>query len=118
MAAECVGAGARLEGAASQHVSARGLDRPRCLHHDLFRVHGAGPGYSYQAAVADLQRPHLDDGVLLLDLAAGQLERLANADDGVDPVQDAKLVEQLRVDGAQHGDNAALHAPDHVVLEA
>src|SRR3990172_32752 len=114
---EGVGATAGLEGAAAQDMGAGGLHRPRRLHDVLLRVHRTGTRHHHQAAVADLQRPHLHDRVLLLHLAAGELEGLADADDGVDAVKDGELVEQLRVDGAEHGDDVALNAADQVVLE-
>src|SRR4030042_246262 len=62
--------------------------------------------------------PHSYGGVLFLDLAAGQFVRLADAADGVHAIQDTELVQQLRVDGAEHGHNAALNPANHVVLEA
>jgi len=112
VAAEGVGAGAGLEGAASEQVGAGRLHRPRRLYHVLFRVHRTGAGHGHQPAVADLHRPHLDDGIILLDLAAGELERLGDADDGVYAVEGAELIDQLRVDGAENGDDAALHSLD------
>ena len=86
VAAERVGAGAGLEGAASEQVSASRLHRPRRLYHVLFRVHRTGAGHGHQPAAADLHGPHLDDGIIFLYLAAGELVRLADADDGVDAV--------------------------------
>src|SRR3990170_2833386 len=117
VAAEGVGATAGLEGAAAQDMGTGGLHRPRRLHDVLLRVHRTGTRHHHQAAVADLQRPHLNDGVLLLHLAAGELEGLADADDGVDAVKDGELVEEFWVDGAEHGDDVALDAADQVVFE-
>ena len=62
--------------------------------------------------------PDLDDGVVRVDLAARQLERLADADDGVDALDDAELVDELGVDVAEDGDDVPLFAVDAVVLEA
>jgi len=49
---------------------------------------------------------------------AGQLVRLADADDGVDAFEDAEFIHQLRVDMSKDGDNVALFTVDAVVLEA
>jgi hypothetical protein len=99
-------------------LGASGLHGPRRVHDILFRVDGAGASDGDQTAVADLHGPHPNDGVLFFDLAAGELVRLADADYGVDAVQNAEFVQQLRVYGAEHCHNAALNAPNQVVLEA
>ncbi len=117
VSAEGVGAGPRLEGAAAQDVAARRFHGAGALHHVFFAVHGARAGHEADAAVADREVADLDDGVVSVNFAAGQLEWLADADDGVDALNAAELIDQLRVDVAEDGDDCPLVAVDAVVLE-
>ena len=72
-ALEGVGRGARLEGAAAQHVAARRLDGAGGLQHLLRRLDGARAGDEGEVPAADLDAVHVDHRVALLELAAHQL---------------------------------------------
>ena len=118
VAPEGVRARARLEGAAAQDVPAGSLHRPRGLDARSPRCRRSTGRPSRRRVPSPIcTGADAHDGVVRVHLAAGQLERLADADDRVDAVDDAELVDQLRVDVAEYGDDVALLAVDAVVLE-
>ena len=68
---EGVGGGAGLESAAPEHGCTAGLHRLGNGHHLLLRLHRAGPGHNGQISSANLGVPHLDHGVLGVELPIG-----------------------------------------------
>ena len=101
--AEGVGRGARFEGAAAQHLGAGGGHGAGGRDHVLFVLDRAGPGHHDHGAVADLDAVDVDDGVFLLEFAAGQLVGPGDRDDLVDAAHAAHLGADVGVADHAHG---------------
>ena len=84
---EVVGRGTGLEGATPEEVGPRLLD-PVGYEGDLsFVLHGAGTGDQGEVPAADGSAPHLDDGVVRVELPVDRLEGVRNPGDGLHNVQ-------------------------------
>ena len=83
---EAVGAGPRLEGAAAEDVGAGVADRLGDLDQDRLALDGARAGDHGQVAAADLDPLDLEDRVVGVELAAGELVRLEDRHDLLDAV--------------------------------
>src|SRR5205085_3912350 len=107
-ALEAVGTGPRFEGAAAQQVGAGLLDVAGDLVEDLGALDGARAGDHRHGAAADLQAANADDGVRLVKLAAGELERLHDRQDLLDAGNGLERLGVQLVLVADHADDRAV----------
>ena len=120
-ALEGVRAGARLERAAAQERRAGRRHRVGRLDGLLAALDRARPGHDRQRAVADERVADRDDGVLGVELAAGQLERPADGRHRLDAGQRLEAAHERllpRPDLADDRDDDPLRAWVHVRLQA
>ena len=113
-----VRAGTRLERPTAQDVRPAGLHVPRHDVHDLVALHGTRPRNHRQAAAADFHLAHVHDAVFLVELAAGELERLHDRQ-GLFHVRNLHQHFGLRLRlVADDADDGAAFAPAHVRSKA
>ena len=113
-ALERVGARARLERAAAQHVRAGSGDRVGGLEELLPRLDGAWPGHDCERAIPDPDAAHFHHGVLRMERSRGQLERAVGPGHGRHARQRGKPGTQAVQPGAalaQHGNHRAGGTP-------
>ena len=111
---EGVRRGARLVGAAAQHVRAGGLDDVGGLEQLVARLDGARAGDQGEVVAADLRAADVEDRRLAVLLLAGELVRLEDRDD----LRDAGLAVQLERADADLGVRVADRADEGHLLAA
>ena len=102
-ALEAVGRGAGLEGPAAQDFDPGLLDRPGHLPHLLPALHGAGAGHDHHLPPPDPLAVQRDDGILRLEITAGQLEGVQDAHH---PLHAGEKLEAFGAQGALVADDA------------
>jgi hypothetical protein len=116
---EAIGAGSRLECPAAEDVGAGRLDRAADLEQDLLSLDGAGTGDHQQRAPPDGHSvAEIEDGIVLLELAAGELERFEDRHDVLDAGDRTERRVAETVLFANHADERALGTAAHIVAEA
>src|SRR5690606_5436715 len=107
-ALEGVRAGAGLVRAAPQYLPAGAPDDRGGLQRLLAALDPAGAGRHDEAAVAGLHAADHHERVVVPELARGELERLGDADDGLDAREPGEVLpELLRGGGADRTDQRA-----------
>nr|WP_297807183.1 hypothetical protein [Tepidiforma sp.] len=111
-AAEGVGGGAGLEGAAAEDVGAGGFDGAGGIEDVLFVFDGAGAGHDGELGAADFDAvADVDDGIGGMEVAGGELVGAGDAVDGFDAGEREEDVFEAGLIGADDADDACAPVP-------